>query len=254
MYLKTVEISGIVFGEGRLHQGEARPKICVPLTGGGMPALLSEISCVKDLPADLYEWRADHYFGSFSEALRALEDGLSHAPLLCTVRTKAEGGQSELPPEAYEAFLSGLLDQGGFQLLDIELSCGEERVRRLVEKCREKGVGTVLSRHCFEHTPPEEEIFRTLVHMKELGADLPKMAVMPQTPEDVLTLLAATLRASQKIGPVITMSMGNLGKISRVSGEVFGSAVTFAAGQAASAPGQINAEDLRAILEDLRKE
>ena len=244
--MKTVEISGIVFGKGL-------PKICVPLTGGGMPALLSEISAVKALPADFYEWRADHYFGSFSEALHALQDGLS-APLLCTVRTKAEGGQSELFPEAYEAFLSGLLDQGGFQLLDIELSCGEERVKRLIEKCRGKGVGTVISRHCFQHTPGEEEIVQTLVKMKELGADLPKMAVMPKTAEDVLTLLTATLRASEKIGPVITMSMGELGKLSRVSGEAFGSAVTFAAGQEASAPGQINAEDLRAILEDLSLE
>ena len=241
--MKTVEISG-------LHFGENLPKICVPLTGGGMPALLSEISTVKDLPADLYEWRVDHFFGSFSEALHALADGLS-APLLCTVRTKAEGGKSELSPEAYEAFLSGLLDQGGFQLLDIELSCGEERVKRLIEKCREKGVGTVVSRHCFENTPAEEEIVRTLEKMKELGADLPKMAVIPKTPQDVLTLLSATLRAHERIGPVITMSMGDLGKISRVSGGVFGSAVTFAAGQEASAPGQINAEDLRAILEDL---
>ena len=242
--MKTVDISTIRFGEGL-------PKICVPLTGGGMPALLSEISYVKSLPADLFEWRVDHYFGSFSEALRALRDGLSHAPLLVTVRTKAEGGKSELPPEAYEAFLSGLLDQGGFQLLDIELSCGEERVRRLIEKCREKSVRVVLSRHCFAHTPAEDEIVRTLVRMKELGADLPKMAVMPKTSQDVLTLLSATLRASQMIGPVITMAMGDLGKLSRVSGQAFGSCVTFAAGQEASAPGQIGAEDLRAILEDL---
>ncbi|MCH5352793.1 MAG: type I 3-dehydroquinate dehydratase [Acutalibacter sp.] len=242
--MKTIEISG-------LHFGENLPKICVPLTGGGMPALLSEISYVKSLPADLYEWRADHYFGSFSEALRALRDGLSHAPLLVTVRTKTEGGKSDLPPEAYEAFLSGLLDQGGFQLLDVELSCGEERVRRLIEKCRKKGVGAVVSRHCFAHTPEEDEMICTLERMKELGADLPKMAVMPKTPQDVLALLNATLRASEKIGPVITMSMGNLGKLSRVSGEVFGSCVTFAAGQEASAPGQLNAEDLRAILEDL---
>ena len=242
--MKTVEISGISFGEGL-------PKICVPLTGGGMPALLSEISCVKSLPADLYEWRVDYFFGSFSEALRALRDELSHVPLLVTVRTKGEGGKSDLPPEAYEAFLSGLLDQGGFQLLDIELSCGEERVRRLVNKCRKRNVGVVLSRHCFGYTPEEDEIVRTLVHMKELGADLPKMAVMPKSAGDVLTLLSATLKASEKIGPVITMSMGDLGKISRVSGEVFGSCVTFAAGQEASAPGQLNAEDLRAILEDL---
>lgn len=244
MFVKTVEVAGLRFGEGL-------PKICIPLIGGGMPALLSELSCVKHLPADLYEWRGDCFFGSFSEALHALGEGLPHAPLLCTVRTKPEGGRVELSPEAYEAFLSGLLDQGGFQLLDIELSCGEDRVRRLIEKCREKEIGVVLSRHCFAHTPKEDEIVRTLEKMKALGADLPKMAVMPQSPRDVLTLLSATLRARESIGPVITMSMGELGKLSRVSGAVFGSCLTFAAGQGPSAPGQINAEDLRAMLEDL---
>ena len=117
---------------------------------------------------------------------------------------------------------------------------------------RRQGIGVVLSKHDFAKTPPAEEIAATLLHMKELGADLPKYAVMPHTPEDVLALLDATLRASRKVGPVITMSMGELGKLSRVSGGVFGSCVTFGAGQNASAPGQLDAEDLRAILEDVQ--
>ena len=88
--------------------------------------------------------------------------------------------------------------------------------------------------------------------MKALGADLPKYAVMPRTPGDVLALLAATWEASSEIGPVITMSMGELGKITRAEGGVFGSCLTFGAGLNASAPGQIDAENLRAILEDLQ--
>lgn len=242
--MNTIEIAGLRFGQGL-------PRICVPLTGESMPALLREIQYVRDLPADLYEWRLDCFFGSFSKALDALKQELSSRPLLCTMRTRAEGGNSDLSPEGYEEFLSALLDMGGFQLLDVELSCGEERVRALVEKAREKGVGLVVSRHDFTKTPPEREILHTLEKMKEIGADLPKIAVMPQTPEDVLTLLSATLEASRRLGPVITMSMGGLGKLSRVCGAVFGSCLTFAAGQSASAPGQIGAEDLQAMLEDL---
>lgn len=242
--MDIVETVGLRFGEGL-------PKICIPLTGGGMPALLSEIQEVRDLPADLYEWRIDCFFGGYSEGLDALSQELTGKPLLCTLRTRGEGGRAELSPEGYEAFLSGLLDRGGFQLLDVELSCGEDRVKRLVEKAHAKKIGVVVSRHDFAKTPPEEEIFRTLEQMKKLGADLPKMAVMPQSPKDVLALLSATLRAREQCGPVVTMSMGPLGKLSRVSGELFGSCLTFGAGRAASAPGQINAEDLRAILEDI---
>ena len=45
-----------------------------------------------------------------------------------------------------------------------------------------------------------------------------------------LALLAATWEASSEIGPVITMSMGELGKITRAGGGVFGSCLTFGAG------------------------
>lgn len=235
-----------------LRLGEGIPKICVPLTGHGMPALLSELQQALALPADLFEWRMDCFFGDPLAALPTVLDCLGEKPLLCTLRTVGEGGSAALTPEEYERQVSGVLAQGGFALVDIELSCGEERVQRLQSLARRQGIGVVLSKHDFAKTPPAEEIAATLLHMKELGADLPKYAVMPHTPEDVLALLDATLRASRKVGPVITMSMGELGKLSRVSGGVFGSCVTFGAGQNASAPGQSDAEDLRAILEDVQ--
>lgn len=241
--MSIVEVCGLRFGEGR-------PKICVPLTGGGMPALLSEIQQVSGLPADLFEWRADCFFGNYKEALGGIKARLS-APLLCTVRTENEGGNAELSPEEYEQTVRELLEIGGFAMIDIELSCGEERVKRLVNEAKNHGVAVVMSRHDFAKTPTEDEIFTTLAKMKDLGADLPKFAVMPTSEQDVLTLLSATLRAKCEIGAVITMSMGSLGKISRVSGEIFGSCMTFGSGVASSAPGQINAEDLMAILEDI---
>lgn len=245
--MSYIEIAGLCFGKGR-------PKICVPLTGRSMPELLSEARMVRDLPADLYEWRIDCFFGTLDSALDALRGELGEKPLLCTVRTAREGGEAELSPEEYRKQLLELLDLGNFQILDIELSAGEEIVTELKEKAKKKGIGVVISRHDFEKTPPEEEMAAALEKMKALGADLPKLAVMPKSPEDVLALLSATLSASRKLGPVITMSMGSLGKVSRVSGEIFGSCMTFGVGKAASAPGQIDTEDLLAILEDVSPE
>lgn len=241
--MQTVTIAGLVFGEGM-------PKICVPLMGGSMPELLAELQEVRGLPADLFEWRADRFFGDPKAALAAIGERISR-PLLCTLRTKREGGGKELAPQEYEQALDKLLDIGDFQLLDIELSCGPQRVRRLVERAHAQGVGTVISRHDFEKTPPEQEMVDVLLAMKKLGGDLPKLAVTPKSPKDVLALLSATCRASGEAGPVITMSMGEMGKLSRVSGELFGSCLTFGAGRSASAPGQLIAEDLRAILEDI---
>ena len=131
------------------------------------------------------------------------------------------------------------MELGGFRLLDVELSCGEEQARRLIDLARSRGLGVVVSRHDFQKTPPQQEMVETLLRMKALGADLPKLAVMPQSPADVLAVLEATYEAS------------DLGKLSRVSGGLTGSCLTFGAGSSASAPGQLNAEDLRAILQDL---
>lgn len=242
--MKTLNVAGLTLGEGL-------PKICVPLVGQGMPALLNEINRVSALPADLYEWRADYYYGNPLDALECLESGLGGRPVLCTVRTNREGGEALISMEEYEELLVSMVEKGGFSLLDIELSCGRDRVRRLVALAKGCGIATVVSKHDFQKTPSASEIYKTLVEMKELGADIPKYAVMPQNPRDVLTLLEATLEASGKLGPVITMSMGGLGKISRISGRIFGSCITFGSGDAASAPGQINAEDLRAILRDM---
>ena len=73
--------------------------------------------------------------------------------------------------------------------------------------------------------------------------------------QDVLTLLAATEEMSSEHAdcPIITMSMDSTGVISRLCGEVFGSALTFGAAGKASASGQMKVEDLRTALRLLHK-
>ena len=59
----------------------------------------------------------------------------------------------------------------------------------------------------------------------------------------------ATVKAKEEIsGPIITMSMAGTGLISRISGEAFGSALTFGTAGKASAPGQMDAKELRQVL------
>ena len=53
--------------------------------------------------------------------------------------------------------------------------------------------------------------------------------------------------------PVVTMSMGPKGAVSRLAGEVFGSAMTFGSTGVASAPGQVSVPELKMALEVLRQ-
>ena len=99
-------------------------------------------------------------------------------------------------------------------------------------------------------TPSREVIVNRLIQMKEFLADVPKIAVMPHTTGDVLTLLEATaeVKALYPSDPIITMAMGELGVVTRTAGALFGNAMTFASAGKASAPGQIDVHALKRIL------
>jgi len=79
--------------------------------------------------------------------------------------------------------------------------------------------------------------------------------VMPKNSTDVLTLIEATndMKVEFADRPIVTMSMGSLGMVSRISGGVFGSAMTFGSAKQASAPGQVPINELKRILEVLYK-
>ena len=103
----------------------------------------------------------------------------------------------------------------------------------------------VASYHNFQATPDAAWLTAKFAEAERLRADVAKIAVMPQGPQDVLTLLAATHAASQTVAlPLISMSMGAYGSLSRMVGWVFGSTVTFAVGKGSSAPGQVPIDDL----------
>ncbi len=172
---------------------------------------------------------------------------------MITFRSHKEGGVKELSDQAYFDLYHALVENGTLDLLDVELFMPEEGVKDLLKKAHGKGIKIIMCNHDFDKTPAHETIVERLTMMEEKGADICKIAVMPQNNQDVLTLLAATAKAREKLeAPLITMSMGSLGMVTRVSGQVFGSAATFGAAQAASAPGQVPVTLLRQILETFK--
>lgn len=238
--------------------GEGRPKVILPIVERSEPAILKKAAEFSTMKADCVEWRVD-WFEDFSDrdavmrCLHGIRNALGEKLLLVTFRTKAEGGEAALTSEQYAAFCSTVCDAGCADLLDIEFFPTGDALPGLIKHAHSAGLKVVCSSHDFQKTPPRAELVARLVAMQQAGADLPKLAVMPTCRADVLELLAATAEMSDHHPetPVITMSMGALGAVSRLCGEAFGSAMTFANPGHASAPGQVPLDVVNAVLESL---
>lgn len=238
--------------------GEGIPKICVPIVGKTKEELIEEVLSLKDISLDMVEWRADFYENvediyEVKETIKEIRSLLVNTPILFTFRSLKEGGEKEISIDYYKKLNKEVASTKLVDLIDVELFTGDDVVKDIVNCAHNSGIKVIMSNHDFFKTPSKEEIVSRLIKMQELGADLPKIAVMPKSKGDVLVLLSATNEMVEKYaeGPIITMSMAGDGVISRLSGEVFGSSLTFGAAKKASAPGQIAVKDLRSVLEIL---
>lgn len=233
-------------------------KICVPVMGTDKAALMAQAKAAAASRADIVEWRADHYEGlnaaQLPALLQALRQILGGKALLFTIRTKEQGGVLACSQTFYEEAVSAAIRSGCAAYADLEDSTEPERMARLVLLAKEHGVRSIASYHNFSETPETDVLIGKFEQLRDTGADILKTAYMPNCAEDVARLLYATAHFRAQDGErheLITMSMGELGKISRIGGGVFGSAVTFASVCGASAPGQIEIDKLEACLEVL---
>ena len=234
---------------------ETQPLICTPLVGGNRDDILEELEVNMQKKPDLIEWRADYFtsigsLGDVIEMAGLIKRMVGNTPVIFTIRSQAEGGQvtglSIL--DAVERNIR-ICKETDIDYVDCELSVPFEQIIRLRGTADEYGAKLIMSYHNFAQTPTQDFLVGKVEEAVALRADVAKLAVMPKKPDDVLTLLQATLEAKRRFGiPLITMSMGGLGSLTRMFGGVFGSSVTFAVGNSSSAPGQVPVEDLRSVF------
>ncbi len=238
--------------------GQGLPKICVPIVGKTQEEILDAANKIIPIGADVVEWRVDWYdhvfdFEKVKDTAEKLRVTLGDMPILFTFRTSKEGGEKAISVEDYISLNQNISKTGYVDLIDVEAFTGDQAVKAIINYAHDHGVKVVASNHDFQKTPVKSDIIYRLRKMQDLGADIPKIAVMPQNKADVLTLLSATeeMYTNYADRPIITMSMSATGVISRICGEVFGSALTFGAVGKASAPGQMGAEELKELLQTL---
>lgn len=237
--------------------GGPKPLFCVPMVAATPGQLLDQARAAHDLRPDVVEWRADSYdsvgAGALVDALRQLRAVLDPAPVIFTLRISTEGGAKKLPQEVRAGCIDAVLRSGYADIVDLELSNGPEFLQPLIETAHANDARVILSFHDFAATPSQESLLAAIAAMVRQGADIAKIACMPNEPGDVLRLMLATLAARRTFPcvPLCTMAMGGAGSISRVAGFLYGSDMAFAVGPAVSAPGQIPIADARTLAEGL---
>ena len=261
MSMKKMEIRDIVVGEGW-------PKICVPITAPDKEEAVRQAALIDSLPCDMMEFRADHLRNNAWKDIDILADitdamrRVTEKPIIFTLRTTDEGGLAEIQRTMYYSLIRDLAGELNVDVFDVEpfdddSEFNDEKIRFIVGCIHSYHKKVILSHHNFHSTPSVDVMVRWLFIMQELGADLPKIAVMPKNEQDVTNLLmaAATMRDRYAKTPFIALSMGELGMSSRVCGATVGSAVTFASGGEklglkASAPGQVDVYMLRDYMQE----
>ena len=249
---KCIEVKDIKIGEGI-------PKICVPIVGRTITEIFAQAKKIAAKSPDLIEWRGDFFedimdFTKVVEVMAVITEKIAPIPLIFTFRTKGEGGERAIATTDYTDLNLYVAKKGLADFIDVEIFFDESKSGELIAAIQREGKHVVASNHHFDKTPSQPEIIKILQKMDDLNADILKIAVMPNVVADPEILQDTTIKMkAQTIKPLIAIAMGELGMPTRIAGEVFGSAVTFACVDEGSAPGQIEIDELRKYLNDVHE-
>lgn len=239
--------------------GKGKPLVCVPVMASDKENILKEFNRLIGRRVDMVEWRVDAFDGvgspnAIREVLAELAPLVKDTILVYTFRSKAQGGLRSFDAERMDDIRQVAAESKVVDFIDIEVF-ESRRPDREIRRLQSMGVYVIASHHDFHQTPDRPVIRMLMQQLYESGADIVKLALMPQKMQDVMSLMEET-RIFHEENPdraLITMSMGPLGSITRVAGEYIGSCVSFGAGMQASAPGQLPMEDLEKVLSILHR-
>lgn len=216
-----------------------KPLICAPILERKSESVLESAKKAVDLGADIIEFRIDTLEDPDAGEIQNIIAEIDH-PLIATNRVKSEGGFFN---GSEEERISILIKAAKYaDIVDIELQTETE----LQEKVIKASKSTIVSYHDFKKTPTFKELLDVVAKEKEIG-DIAKFAVMPNNNKDTLTVLKVLSEVSNTIG----IAMGDIGKYTRLVAPIFGSPITFASIGNESAPGQLDIQTTKYILQKL---
>ncbi|WP_427832320.1 type I 3-dehydroquinate dehydratase [Methanobrevibacter intestini] len=211
-------------------------KIAIPIFQAKKEDVIKVAEDCIEKGADVLEFRIDALDNpNFKDIQEIIEE--INFPMIATNRISSEGGSFKGTEEERIDILlkcAPLVDY-----VDIELQSDDKYIKQI----HDTGVTTIVSYHDFHKTPEINEIMYIVEKEHKLG-DIAKVAFMPNDLDDTLKILAILSHCEN----TIAISMSDLGSYTRVMASKFDSPITFAAGRDVTAPGQIDIETMKSLL------
>ncbi len=228
---------------GNLILGK-RPLTAVPLTDKGVTSIDSiEGADIIELRIDMFsDISIPHIKNIFIKAKERF-----NAPIIATCRAKQEGGAIDLSEDKRAEIISAVITIT--DSIDIEMH--SVIAEKIINKAKENNKTSIVSYHNFSETPPLSKLSDLFNKGNGMDADIVKIAVMPNSPEDLRVITEFTLRYHDR--EIITIAMGDIGMASRIYLPMIGSLFTFASLEAETAPGQLHIKEIKRFLKSTDK-
>lgn len=239
---------------GNLTLGDGNSKICVVINAHSKEELIEEAKKAYDSPAEIVEWRCDFFddyedMKAITDTIKAIKEEIKEKPLIFTFRSVNEGGFRNIgKPEFLLIYKTALLTKL-VDIVDVELFVGDTMIKNVVKHAHVLNKYVMVSNHDFDSTPEKERLINRAKKMESVGADIVKLAMTPRSAKDVDVLIDACKECSEEM-LMIGISMGELGKITRIDASSIGSALTYACLDEKVAPGQIPVKELKKLILD----
>ena len=139
---------------------------------------------------------------------------------------------------------------GGAQYVDIEVESSDDFKNGVIETAKSKGCKIIVSYHDYNKTPLMSELEEIIKWCFDSRCDIAKICCYANSSEECARLLSLYSYGRS----IISIGMGDIGKITRIASLLLGAPFTYASidDRKKTAPGQIDSKKLKEILEMIK--
>ena len=238
--------------------------ICVPITAGKKKEALHAIERSCQI-ADFIELRMDLIGGGrLTELISTARNSFSLIKIIVTCRKKEEatpaGGSASMGIKGAGkktidrkiALLKEAIELGA-DFVDIELTEGRAAIKELQTFCAKHGGKTkiIISYHNLKKTPALTKLKEIFHQCAKVKPAVVKIVTLANTAEDNLVTLSLIPYARKHSPEIISLCMGDKGRVSRAIAPLLGNYLSFVTmePEGKSAPGQFTVYEMKQINE-----